>query len=189
MFKSKILLETPTSMKRAMSTIKPDVLFEILNNAGIITLNRPKVLNSVNISMLTKVLQQMREWETTRKLVIIKGTGDKSFCPGGDVRQAIHKVDGPQIFSAEYNANNYTNNYKIPYVAFIHGITMGGGLGLSVHGRYRVATERTVVAMPETKIGLFPDAGATYFLPRLQHNIGIYMGLTGMNCYFINKFI
>ena len=165
----------------------PNVLCEILNNAGIITLNRPKALNSVNISMLSKILLQMREWETTMKLVIIKGAGDKAFCPGGDVKQAIDKVKGPQIFTAEYNANYYINKYKIPYVALIHGITMGGGLGLSVHGKYRVATEKTIIAMPENKIGLFPDAGGSYFLPRLKNNLGIYMGLTGMKNILLIK--
>lgn len=75
--------------------------------------------------------------------------------------------------------NHLIGTYKIPYVAIIHGITMGGGVGLSVHGKYRIATEKTMFAMPETAIGLFPDVGGTYFLPRLKGNLGVYLGLTG----------
>lgn len=162
-----------------MSNQEPDVLFETVNNAGVITLNRPKALNSLNTSMVEKLLPQLREWQTTKNLVIIKGAGDKAFCAGGDVKQAIDIIEGPKFFRTEYNVNYLIGKYKIPYIAFINGITMGGGLGLSVHGRYRVATEKTTIAMPETKIGLFPDVGGSYFLPRLQVNLGLYLGLTG----------
>ncbi|KAF9414779.1 hypothetical protein HW555_007411 [Spodoptera exigua] len=166
-------------IKRTMSSQEQDVLFETLNNAGIITLNRPKALNSLNTSMVTKILPQLQEWENKKTLVIVKGAGDKAFCAGGDVKAAIDKVEGPRFFYTEYNCNYLIGKYKIPYIAIINGITMGGGLGLSVHGRYRIATEKTVIAMPETKIGLFPDVGGSYFLPRLQVNLGLYLGLTG----------
>ena len=168
-------------IKRTMSSQEQDVLFETLNNAGIITLNRPKALNSLNTSMVSKLLPQLQEWESKKTLVIVKGAGDKAFCAGGDVKAAIDKVEGPRFFHTEYNVNYLIGKYKIPYIAFMNGITMGGGLGLSVHGRYRVATEKTVIAMPETKIGLFPDVGGSYFLPRLQVNLGLYLGLTGEN--------
>ncbi|XP_026738394.1 3-hydroxyisobutyryl-CoA hydrolase, mitochondrial [Trichoplusia ni] len=167
------------SLKRTMSSQEQDVLFETLNNAGIITLNRPKALNSLNYSMVAKLLPQLREWENQKTLVIIKGAGEKAFCAGGDVKVAIDKVEGPRFFNAEYNVNYLIGKYKIPYVALINGITMGGGLGMSVHGRYRIATEKTMIAMPETKIGLIPDVGGSYFLPRLQVNLGLYLGLTG----------
>lgn len=166
-------------IKRMMSTQEQDVIFESLNNAGIITLNRPKALNSINTSIVSKMLPQLQEWEKSKALVIIKGAGDRAFCAGGDVKAAIDKEEGPRFFRTEYNVNYTIGNYKIPYIAIINGITMGGGLGLSVHGRYRVATEKTVIAMPETKIGLFPDVGGSYFLPRLQVNLGLYLGLTG----------
>lgn len=175
----KLVRHNPVIIKRFMSTQEPDVLFETLNNAGVITLNRPKALNSLNSSMVEKLLPQLQQWENSKSLVIIKGAGDKAFCAGGDVKVAIDKVLGPKFFFVEYNVNNVIGYYKIPYIAFINGITMGGGLGLSVHGQYRVATEKTVVAMPETKIGLFPDVGGSYFLPRLQVNLGLYLGLTG----------
>ncbi|XP_026489150.2 3-hydroxyisobutyryl-CoA hydrolase, mitochondrial [Vanessa tameamea] len=179
MFKLRILPQTTSLIKRTMSSQEADVLFETINNAGIITLNRPKALNSLNTSMVSKLLPQLREWENSKNLVIIKGAGDKAFCAGGDVKLAIDKVEGPKFFYTEYNVNYLIGKYKIPYIAFINGITMGGGLGMSVHGRYRVATEKTIIAMPETKIGLFPDVGGSYFLPRLQVNLGLYLGLTG----------
>ncbi|XP_061711542.1 3-hydroxyisobutyryl-CoA hydrolase, mitochondrial isoform X2 [Cydia pomonella] len=179
MFKLRIKLSNALALKRMMSTQESDVLFETLNNAGVITLNRPKALNSLNTSMVTKLLPQLQEWENTKTCVIVKGAGDKAFCAGGDVKAAIDKVEGPIFFHTEYNVNYLIGKYKIPYIAIINGITMGGGLGLSVHGRYRVATEKTLIAMPETKIGLFPDVGGSYFLPRLQVNLGLYLGLTG----------
>ncbi|XP_013187383.1 3-hydroxyisobutyryl-CoA hydrolase, mitochondrial [Amyelois transitella] len=165
--------------KRTMSSQEPDVLCDTLNNAGVMTLNRPKALNSLNESMVTKMLAQLREWENSKTMVIVKGAGDKAFCAGGDVKVAIDKVMGPRFFFTEYNVNYLIGKYKIPYIALIDGITMGGGMGVSVHGRYRIATERTTIAMPETKIGLFPDVGGSYFLPRLPVNLGLYLGLTG----------
>ncbi|GBP09596.1 3-hydroxyisobutyryl-CoA hydrolase, mitochondrial [Eumeta japonica] len=135
-----------------MSSQESDMLFETINNAGVVTLNRPKALNALNTSMVSQLLPKLQEWENSKHLVLMKGAGDKAFCAG---------------------------RYEIPYIAFMNGITMGGGIGLSVHGRYRVATEKTVIAMPETKIGLFPDVGGSYFLPRLPVNLGLYLGLTG----------
>ncbi|XP_023945182.1 3-hydroxyisobutyryl-CoA hydrolase, mitochondrial [Bicyclus anynana] len=179
MLKLRIFPQVTSILKRTMSTQEPDVLFESVSNAGIITLNRPKALNSLNTSMVTKLLPQLQEMENSKTLVIIKGAGDKAFCAGGDVKMAIDKVEGPIFFHTEYNVNYLIGKYKIPYIAFLNGITMGGGLGLSVHGRYRVATEKTMIAMPETKIGLFPDVGGSYFLPRLPVNLGLYLGLTG----------
>ncbi|VVC93581.1 3-hydroxyisobutyryl-CoA hydrolase, mitochondrial [Leptidea sinapis] len=166
-------------LKRNMCTQEADVLFETLNNAGIITLNRPKALNSLNTSMVSKLLPQLQEWEKSKTLVVVKGAGEKAFCAGGDVKTACKPDEGPKFFFTEYNVNYLIGKYKIPYVAIMNGITMGGGLGLSVHGRYRIATEKTMIAMPETKIGLFPDVGGSYFLPRLQVNLGMYLGLTG----------
>ncbi|KAM3956758.1 3-hydroxyisobutyryl-CoA hydrolase [Aphomia sociella] len=170
---------TSITYKRTMSTQEPEVLFETLNNAGIITLNRPKVLNSLNLSMTATILPKLQEWEKSKTMVIVKGAGEKAFCAGGDIKAAIDRTVGPQFFFTEYNINYLIGKYKIPYIALMDGITMGGGMGLSVHGRYRVATEKTVIAMPETKIGLFPDVGGSYFLPRLQVNLGLYLGLTG----------
>lgn len=152
------------------------------SNKGMIILNRPQALNAINLEMVRKIYRHLKKCEKTKLLMIIKGTGDKSFCAGGDVRAVVEA--GPTeeskcFFREEYAMNALIGNYTIPYVALIDGITMGGGVGLSVHGKYRVATERTLFAMPETAIGLFPDVGGSYFLPRLQGKLGLYLGLSG----------
>lgn len=168
-----------------MSTEAPDVLLEEINNKGIITLNRPKVLNALDLSMVKKIVPALKKWEKDGKAcVIVKGAGEKSFCAGGDVKNIV--LDGMKggklghdFFREEYAMNGLIGNYKVPYIAFIDGIVMGGGVGLSVHGKYRVATERSLFAMPETQIGLFPDVGGSYFLPRLKGKLGTYLALTG----------
>uniref|UniRef100_T1JAS2 3-hydroxyisobutyryl-CoA hydrolase, mitochondrial n=1 Tax=Strigamia maritima TaxID=126957 RepID=T1JAS2_STRMM len=169
---------------RTMTTSTEDVLFETKGKAGIITLNRPKALNALNLSMARKIHPQLKKWETELSFVVIKGSGEKAFCAGGDIRavtEAGRNKDPSAVgfFKLEYLINNTIGTYKIPYVALIHGITMGGGVGLSVHGKYRVATEKTVFAMPETAIGLFPDVGGSYVLPRLPNQLGTFYGLTG----------
>uniref|UniRef100_A0A0K0FBY6 3-hydroxyisobutyryl-CoA hydrolase, mitochondrial n=1 Tax=Strongyloides venezuelensis TaxID=75913 RepID=A0A0K0FBY6_STRVS len=161
----------------------------IINSIGrkkVITLDRPKALNALNLEMVREIYPQMKEWNTTSpaSLVIIKGQGEKAFCAGGDVVSVtksaksngdIHKL----FFKEEYQLNNLISKCKMPYVALIDGITMGGGCGLSINGKFRVSTERTLLAMPETALGLFPDVGGSYFLSRLSHNLGMYLALTG----------
>lgn len=168
------------------SSAEEEVILKTIGTKGLITLNRPKALNALNLSMIRKIYPQMTKWENDphTTMVIIKGTGDKAFCAGGDVRAVTEaaKVGDPlsqNFFKEEYILNNKIGTYGIPYIALIDGITMGGGVGLSVHGTFRVATERTLFAMPETAIGLFPDVGGGYFLPRLGGKLGIYLALTG----------
>ncbi|KAI0207420.1 3-hydroxyisobutyryl-CoA hydrolase, mitochondrial [Lamellibrachia satsuma] len=170
----------------AASAAQDDVLLERVNNKGVITLNRPKALNALDLSMVRKIYQQLKLWEDNHaiSLVIIKGAGDKAFCAGGDIRAVTESGKAGtslchDFFKEEYILNNAIGTLGIPWVALIDGITMGGGVGLSVHGHYRVATERTLFAMPETGIGLFPDVGGGYFLPRLGDHLGIYLALTG----------
>ncbi|XP_027411250.1 3-hydroxyisobutyryl-CoA hydrolase, mitochondrial isoform X6 [Bos indicus x Bos taurus] len=136
-----------------------EVLLERKGCAGVITLNRPRFLNTLTLGMIRQIYAQLKKWEQDPKtfLIIIKGAGEKAFCAGGDIRDSCQK----------------------PYIALIHGITMGGGVGVSVHGQFRVATEKSVFAMPETAIGLFPDVGGGYFLPRLQGKLGYFLALTG----------
>ncbi|NXA07664.1 HIBCH protein, partial [Sapayoa aenigma] len=163
-----------------------EVLLEKRGGAGIITLNRPKALNALNFSMVQKIYPQIKMWEQDPEtfLIIIKGTGGKAFCAGGDIR-AITEAGktGDKLvqdfFREEYTLNNAIGTCKKPYVALIDGITMGGGVGVSVHGHFRVATEKTLFAMPETAIGFFPDVGGGYFLPRLPGKVGCFLGLTG----------
>ncbi|XP_036395800.1 3-hydroxyisobutyryl-CoA hydrolase, mitochondrial isoform X1 [Megalops cyprinoides] len=163
-----------------------EVHLERVGGAGVITLNRPKALNALNLPMIRHIYPQLKKWEKDSEtdIVVIKGAGGKAFCAGGDIRAVTEagKVGGSlahDFFREEYILNNAIGTYAKPYVAIIDGITMGGGVGLSVHGRFRVATEKTLFAMPETAIGLFPDVGGGYFLPRLQGKLGLFLALTG----------
>ncbi|KAH0555063.1 3-hydroxyisobutyryl-CoA hydrolase, mitochondrial isoform X1 [Cotesia glomerata] len=172
--------------KYCTSMINDDVLFKEINGKGIVVLNRPKQLNALNLSMVKKIYPKLKKWEDNKSLVIVKGAGSKAFCAGGDVKYLTVALNEPEghktghdFFRAEYSLNHLIGTYEKPYVAIMSGITMGGGVGLSVHGKYRIATESTVFAMPETAIGLFPDVGGTYFLPRLKGKLGLYLGLTG----------
>ena len=173
------------ALQRSMSSGEEnEVILQTVANKGIITLNRPKALNALNLSMIRKIYPAMKKWEHEMSMVIIKGTGEKAFCAGGDVRalaEAGMKGNhiGKIFFREEYTLNALIGTYTIPYVALIDGITMGGGVGLSVHGPFRVATERTVFAMPETTIGLFADVGGSHFLSRLGGKLGLYLALTG----------
>lgn len=173
------------NITRKMSSDQSDVVVQNVKDKGVIILNRPKALNALNISMVRKIYPILRDWEAKKDLVIIKGTGEKAFCAGGDVKSVVEaarkgdKSVGRTFFREEYITNGLIGSYKIPYIAFIDGIVMGGGVGLSVHGKYRIATERTLFAMPETQIGLFPDVGGSYFLPRLSGRLGWYLALTG----------
>ncbi|XP_071328625.1 3-hydroxyisobutyryl-CoA hydrolase, mitochondrial [Trachinotus anak] len=168
------------------SHVEPEVLLEKVGRTGVITMNRPKVLNALNLNMIRQIYPQLKKWESDSDtdLVIIRGAGGKAFCAGGDIRAVTEagKVGDPlaqDFFREEYILNNAIGTCRKPYIALIDGITMGGGVGLSVHGQFRVATEKTLFAMPETAIGLFPDVGGGYFLPRLQGRLGLFLALTG----------
>lgn len=134
------------------------VLTDEIGDKGLITLNRPKVLNSGNFEMVQKIAFALDKWKNTKSLIIVKGAGGKAFCAGGDVKTIV-EADTPEVgkkfFGTEYVMNYNIGTLTIPYVALIDGITMGGGVGLSVHGKYRIATEKTLFAMPETAIGNF----------------------------------
>jgi len=127
-----------------------------------------------------------KQWEKdlTVSNVILRGTGQKAFCAGGDVVQVYHSgLQGGTIhkdfFEEEYKLDYLIGTLSSPHIALLDGVTMGGGVGLSVHGKFRVATENTVFAMPETGIGFFPDVGGSFFLPRLNGSLGTYLALTG----------
>ncbi|KAI1746164.1 enoyl-CoA hydratase/isomerase [Xylaria scruposa] len=165
-----------------------DVVFNNLYGLRTIELNRPSKLNSLNASMIRKIVPRLVEWEQSdlANVVVMKGAGDKALCAGGDVAAlATQNMEGPggqkasiDYFALEYKLNHYIATYDKPYIAFMDGITMGGGVGLSIHAPFRIATERTVFAMPETTIGFFPDVGASFFLPRMNGAIGTYLALT-----------
>lgn len=164
-----------------------EILFDIKGNLGVITLNRPDKLNAINWDMIRAMTQQLKAWESndTVKAVLVKGAGDKAFCAGGDVKALYHaKKEGheaefPKFYGDEYRLNHAISVYPKPYISMLDGITMGGGAGISIHGKYRIGTEKLIFAMPETTIGFFPDVGGGYFLSRLDEGVGLYLGLTG----------
>ncbi len=160
-----------------------DVIVKRVGAAALVQLNRPKSLNALNTGMIDTMTEAYRGFVREGvRLIVLEGAGGKAFCAGGDVRALCEDKSGAlgrEFFVREYRLNYLIGSLSIPHVALIHGITMGGGAGVSVHGRYRVATEKTVFAMPETAIGLFPDVGGSIFLPRLPGQLGTYLGLTG----------
>lgn len=166
------------------------VLFDTLagqgGSLGIISLNRPSVLNSLNQAMVHAMHAKLLEWaaDVSIKAVIIRAVEGRAFCAGGDLRLTYerakhHDAALSSFFYDEYQLNRCIHHYPKPYIALMDGITMGGGVGISIHGTHRVATEKLMFAMPETGIGFFPDVGGTYFLPRLPGKLGYYLGLTG----------
>ncbi len=165
---------------------EPEILFEKQGPVGLITLNRPKALNSLTHGMVTAMHTQMKAWESDDGIgcVVVRGAGERAFCAGGDIRavreSGLAKTSYARDFwHDEYVLNSYIKHYPKPYIALIHGVCMGGGIGVAVHGQYRLAGGTALFAMPETGIGFFPDVGGSYFLPRCPGEIGMYLGLTG----------
>ncbi|MGD9615873.1 MAG: enoyl-CoA hydratase/isomerase family protein [Alphaproteobacteria bacterium] len=169
--------------------VSEDILFGQDGGAATVTLNRPRALNAFTLGMYRRFDPMLRAWEDdpSVRAVLVRGAGERAFCAGGDVRavcEAGRGIAGPRdltsvFFWEEYELIRRVHRYPKPYLAIIDGITMGGGAGVSVNGAYRVATEKTLLAMPETGIGLFPDVGATRFLNLCPGHIGRYLGLTG----------
>ena len=176
---------------------------------GLTTLmiNRPKALNALTLDNYRRFASALRAWvqDSSVHAVVVRGAGERAFCAGGDVRavyEAGRGINGdPDLpvvfFREEYELIRCIHRFPKPYIAIIDGITMGGGAGISVNGAYRIATERTLFAMPETAIGLFPDVGATRFLNRCPGQVGRYLGLTGarlgatdaLHCGFATHFV
>ncbi|XP_048326644.1 probable 3-hydroxyisobutyryl-CoA hydrolase 3 [Ziziphus jujuba] len=162
------------------------VAFEESSCVRKVMLNRPQKLNSLTFDMVSQIFKALEAYEndSTVKLVILKGKG-RSFCAGGDVTGIFYSgFGGHWSFAARFYKKQLAldyliGTYKKPLVSLINGIVMGGGAGLSMHSRFRVVTENTVFAMPETSIGLFPDVGASYFLSKLPGHFGDYLALTG----------
>jgi enoyl-CoA hydratase len=166
--------------------MEPEILFSREGRLGKVVLNRPQALNALTLEMGHALEAQLRAWATEASVavIVIRGAGGKAFCAGGDIRRisaaAQAGEDYPYRFwRDEYRLNALIKHYPKPYIALIDGIAMGGGVGLSVHGSHRVATEHALFAMPETGIGFFPDVGASFFLSRAPGRSGLYLGLTG----------
>jgi enoyl-CoA hydratase len=162
-----------------------DLLLERRGRMGLIRLNRPQTLNALTLEMTGRLDQALRNWavDPNVSLVLIRGEGPRAFCAGGDIRALYDAGPGSSyteiFYRHEYALNRRIFRFPKPYVALVDGITMGGGVGVSATGSHFVATERTIFAMPETGIGLFPDVGSTWLLPRCPGETGIYLGLTG----------
>ena len=173
------------------SNVLAQVLFEekSANNGykiAMATLNVPKSLNALNLSMIKLLHKQLTAWLTDPEIAVIMlmGSGEKAFCAGGDVRSIVEQgvqknAIAKEFFATEYKMNARIHHFSKPFIALLDGIVMGGGVGVSIHGSHRIVTEKTLFAMPESAIGLIPDVGGSYFLPRLPGALGRYLGLTG----------
>jgi enoyl-CoA hydratase/carnithine racemase len=166
---------------------EPEILFDVVDGLGLITLNRPKALNALSHGMILEMEKVIPGWEKDPaiKAVVLRGAGDRAFCAGGDVAGLYREMrENPSgtlrrdFFRDEYIVNRRIYRYAKPWISLIDGIDMGGGVGLSVHGSHSVASEKFLFAMPETTIGLFPDVGGGYFLTRLPGALGTFLALT-----------
>ncbi|MBU8879780.1 enoyl-CoA hydratase/isomerase family protein [Bacillus sp. FJAT-29790] len=173
--------------RKSLMITENEVLFEEHQGTGWVILNRPKALNALSLQMVTDIYHQLKEWSTNDdvSLVCIKSQSEKAFCAGGDVRAICEtaKMNPSSMIPKEYFATEYKmdlliHEYPKPVLAFMDGIVMGGGVGLSVGAQFRIITEKTKWAMPEMNIGFFPDVGANYFLNQMPGKIGIYLALT-----------
>ena len=161
------------------------LLTETVGQVAVATLNRPNVLNVIDIELIGELTRGLKTWAADPAIaaVLVRGAGTRAFCAGGDVRAVYdHRGNGAfmdAVYRVEYLLDALISSYPKPYVVQMAGIVMGGGCGISVHGAHRIVTETTMLAMPECKIGLFPDVGASYFLARCPGALGMYAGLTG----------
>lgn len=165
---------------------EPDVITRIEGPVGRITLNRPQALHALNTNMIALMTGALLAWrdDPAVELVLIDHSGERGFCAGGDIRMLAESGAGDgvaarEFFFTEYRLNHLLFHYPKPTVAIMDGVTMGGGVGLSRPCRFRVATERTTFAMPETGIGLFPDVGGGWYLSRMPDHLGLWLALTG----------
>lgn len=166
--------------------METDVLFDQQSHLGLICLNRPQALHALTLDMVMAIDAQLSQWQTDPaiKAVIIQASPAKAFCAGGDVRWLYDRgrAEDPQqldFFHHEYRMNLRIQQLGKPYIALMDGLTMGGGVGVSLHGSHPIASPRFVFAMPETSIGFFPDIGASHLLARCPQATGCYLGLTG----------
>ncbi len=169
-----------------MSAAGGDIVFRRLGALSIVTLDRPQALNALTLDMARAIDAHLVAVaaDPRCRAVLIEGAGKRAFCAGGDIQRIYHagragETYAHDFFRAEYRLNARIHHFTKPYIALMDGIVMGGGVGLSIHGGLRVATERLMLAMPETGIGLFPDVGGGYVLPRLAGQTGMFMALTG----------
>src|SRR5215469_16470745 len=170
----------------AAADTEGDLIVHREGSAGIIRLNRPKAINAMTLEMSLGIDEALDRFEADPAVavVVLEGAGDRGLCAGGDIRGLYESSRaggdlGKRFWRQEYAMNARIAKYPKPYVAFMDGLVMGGGVGLSAHGRHRVVTERTRLSMPEVGLGFFPDVGGTWLLSRAPGELGAYFGLTG----------
>jgi enoyl-CoA hydratase len=165
-----------------MRMTDPHVLSEKRGVLGLLTLKRPAALNALDLGMVQALMAALEHWQGDDgiRVVAIGGEGERAFCAGGDIRAWVRhgREAALDFLGAEYRLNYRIATYPKPFMALMHGVTMGGGAGLSVHARHRVCDPSLVFAMPETNIGFIPDIGSSYFLPRCPGQTGLYLALT-----------
>src|ERR1700710_3244148 len=170
----------------AVAPIEGDLIARREGACGVIRLNRPKAINAVTLEMFRDIDKALDQFEPDPAVAVIllEGAGERGLCAGGDIRALWEssklKGDlGKILWREEYILNARIAKFPKPYVAFMDGIVMGGGVGLAAHGSHRIVTDRTKLAMPEVGLGFFPDVGGTWLLSRSLGEIGTYFGLTG----------
>ncbi len=163
-----------------------EIVFTRERHIGLVTLHRVQALNALTLPMIISLQEQLHAWKNDNEIhaVVVQAAPGKAFCAGGDVRWLYdmgrsHNPQQMQFFWHEYRLNHFIHHFGKPYIALMDGVTMGGGVGISLHGSHPVASERFLFAMPETGIGFFPDIGASYLLSRCLGEFGVYLGLTG----------
>jgi len=168
-------------------TPQEEVLADVRNHIGHLTLNRPAGLNTITLDMVRSLTRQLQAWSDDPSVyaVVLRGAGDKAFCAGGDIRSLYDSFKNgdtlhEDFFVEEYALDLAIHHYRKPVLALMDGFVLGGGMGLVQGADLRVVTERSRLGMPEVAIGYFPDVGGSYFLPRIPGELGIYLGVTGV---------
>lgn len=168
-------------------TPQEEVLADVRNHIGHLTLNRPAGLNAITLDMVRRLTRQLQAWSDDPSVyaVVLRGAGDKAFCAGGDIRSLYDSFKNgdtlhEDFFVEEYALDLAIHHYRKPVLALMDGFVLGGGMGLVQGADLRVVTERSRLGMPEVAIGYFPDVGGSYFLSRIPGELGIYLGVTGV---------
>jgi len=167
--------------------VQDEVLAHVRNHIGHLTLNRPAGLNALTLNMVRSLSRHLQAWAEDPQVhaVVLRGAGEKAFCAGGDIRSLYDSFKSgdtlhEDFFVEEYALDLAIHNYRKPVLALMDGFVLGGGMGLVQGADLRVVTDRSRLAMPEVAIGYFPDVGGSYFLPRISGELGIYLGVTGV---------
>ncbi|MCF4996829.1 enoyl-CoA hydratase/isomerase family protein [Pseudomonas syringae] len=170
----------------SMDAMQHEVLAEVRNHIGHLTLNRPAGLNALTLDMVRDLQRHLNAWATDARVhaVVLRGAGEKAFCAGGDIRSLYDSFKSrdtlhEDFFVEEYALDLTIHHYRKPVLALMDGFVLGGGMGLVQGADLRVVTEKSRLAMPEVAIGYFPDVGGSYFLPRIPGELGIYLGVSG----------